>query len=102
MAKVWESAIDGAESVMKVFVKKQEESAVLQDMRTVLARLSLHLLNAVCFGQDEDFLFELEGHEPKPKGHNLGFGQAMDKILDVMPVIFFTPPVISSPSSSSK
>lgn len=96
MQKVWQNATHGAESVLKVFAKKQEEAKRVEDLRPILARLSFYLLNATCFDYNEDCLLELEDQCPVPEGHKITFSKAMHTLLDHFPIVFFTPRVLLS------
>lgn len=96
MQKVWQNATHGAESVLKVFAKKQEEAKRVEDLRPILARLSFYLLNATCFDYTEDCLPELEDQCPVPAGHKITFSKAMHTMLDRFPIVFFTPRVLLS------
>ena len=89
-------AIHAGRSLTGVLMQEQEKYARVQDIRIFLARLSLHLLNAVCYDSGEDVAHELEDQGSVPRGYTFSFGKAMHTMLDNFPTIFFTPPAFLS------
>ncbi|KAM0794509.1 cytochrome P450 [Usnea florida] len=55
-------------------------------------RLTLYLLNAVCFGSRQDLMAELIDSVHPSSGHQLTYSQAMHTLVDYMPTIFLVGP----------
>ena len=88
--RVWKESVAGAGSLMQVINKHG------QDLRQVLARLTLHLLNVVCYERPQQFSDVLHYREDVPAGHELGYSQAMAAFLEYCPIIYGTSPFILS------
>lgn len=86
--RVWATSVAAASDLMQV---ANEHS---QDLRPLLAKLSLHVLNEVCFESTQDCLEVLEAREHLLPGHRLSYSHAMADILDHFPIVFLTPPLI--------
>ena len=97
MQDVWEKSLGGAQAALKVLTGDTQPS-LSRELRPIFARLSLFLLNAVCFESCEDPVAELQDRGQLPPGHQLTYSQAMHAILDYMPTIFLTPPLLLSMS----
>lgn len=95
LAQVWKKSIEGAEMAMKVVFEGQAAERKIE-LRPVVARLSLYLLNAVCFGSDRDCLKELQDRGDISDGHRLSYCQAMHSMLDYFATVFFTPSLLLS------
>ena len=90
MNEVWRRSAAGASALM------QTMDASLDELRPALARLTLYLLNAICFEDEEDCLSVLKGREDVPLGLKMSYYQAMANMLDYFPVVSHTPSVILS------
>ena len=88
--KVWSQSLTGGEELLKVFAKVQKHGHTA-DPRAPLARLSLFVLNCVCFESDQDCVKELEGRSPIPSGHVSSLSQAMHTVLDHVKIIYAVP-----------
>ena len=75
MQTVWTRSLGGGAALQNALVKSQRLGHT--EPRPFLARLSLFLLNSVCFESDLDCVEEIEGHSPIPSGHALGYSQAL-------------------------
>ena len=95
MQKIWAQSINGGEALLKVLLNSQSAGHT-GEPQPLLARLSLHLLNSVCFESDHDCVEEIEGRSPIPSGHTLGYSQAMHAMLDHVKTIYAIPgPILS-------
>lgn len=95
MQNVWTRSLGGGEALQKALVKSQRFGPV--EPRPFLARLSLFLLNSVCFESDLDCVEEVEGRSPVPSGHALGYSQALHTMLDYIKIVYAIPkPFLSS------
>ncbi len=90
MYRVWEKSVSSAEALLHVIQGHNEE------LRPVLARMTLHLLNAVCFGCEQDCLDELQLRGHIPSGCKLSCSEAMAAMLEHLPTVFFTPSIVLS------
>lgn len=97
MQHLWNKSLEGAQAASKVLSKEKQPGPVL-GLRPIFARLSLHLLNAVCFESCSEPVAELQDRgEPSP-GHRLTFSQAVHTIIDHIPTISLLPPLFLSMS----
>lgn len=95
MQKIWAQSISGGEALLKVLVNSQSLGHT-GEPRELLARLSLHLLNSVCFESDHDCVEEIEGRSSIPSGHALGYSQAMHGMLNHVKTVYAVPgPLLS-------
>ena len=95
MQKIWTQSVSGGEALLKVLIKSQRPGCG-GDPRPYLARLSLYLLNAVCFESQQDCVEELEGRSPIPFGHALGYSQAFHTMLGHIKTVYAVPrPLLS-------
>ena len=90
LQKMWSQSLTGGEALLKVLVKAQEHGHTA-DLRKLLARLSLHVINSVCFESDQDCVKELEGRSPVPSGHASSYSQAMHTMLDHAKIVYAVP-----------
>ena len=91
MDQVWLKAVAGAGTLTR-FIEGRHE-----DVRPFLARLTLYVLNEVCFEDAQDCLTVLQDSGQKPPGHELSYSQAMGTLLDHFLTVFFTPlPILGS------
>ena len=90
MQRVWESSVGGAGALLEVLRGYNEE------LRPTIARMTLHLLNKVCFESEKNCLDELNPQARPPSHHNLSLSQAMAVMLEYLPTIFLTPPCMLS------
>lgn len=88
MDQVWMKAVAGAGTLSQIIEGCHE------DVRPLLARLTLHVLNAVCFEDSQDCLTVLQGLELDSSGHELSYNQAMGATLEHLLTLFFTPSLI--------
>lgn len=95
MQDVWLKSLGGAQAALKVLMRGNRSNSV-QNLRPTLARLSLYLLNAVCFESCEDPIAELQDRGKPAPGHQLTYSQAMHTMLEYMPTIFLAPPLLLS------
>lgn len=94
MHQVWNNSIHGAECLLRVVTR--HNAPMVEQLRPVLARMTLHILNTTCFEHDQDCMADLEFREQIPEGHYLSYVQAMHSVLDNMANIFLTPALILS------
>lgn len=99
MQRVWKSTAQGAEAALRTIEDMQRDTGRVGDIRPVLARLSLHIVNAVCFNEVEDCECKIRDQVPVRKPHKLSYSQAMHRVLDHMPTIFFMPQTLLSMTS---
>ena len=85
MAEMWRKTVLGANALMQTLGVSREE------LRPILARLTLYLLNNICFEGKEDCLESLTNREPVPAGHQMSYRQAMAEMLECFPVVSHTP-----------
>ena len=90
MHRVWDTSVSAAGSLLKL------ESRHRNEMRPVLARMTLHILNELCFEYELDSLYEYPGQQRIHSGHKMSYSQAMAETLEYLPTIFLTPPIILS------
>ena len=90
MNQVWMTSLDSAKVLAGVLEGRNGQ------LRPLLARLTLHIVNTVCFESGHDCLDELQDRVYIPLGHNLSVSQAMSTVLDFLPTVFSTPAVILS------
>ena len=90
LQKVWSQSLAGGEALLEVLAEVQKHGHTVE-MRTLLARLSLHVLNSVCFENDQDCVKELEGRSPVPSGHASSLSQAMLTMLDHVKIVYAVP-----------
>ena len=90
MHRVWDTSVSAAGTILPVKFRYDNE------MRPVLARMTLHILNTLCFEYELDSLHEFLSQERIPSGHKLSYSQAMAELLEYLPTIFLTPSVILS------
>ena len=90
MNRVWMTSLNSAEVLAGVLEGCNEK------LRPLLARLTLHIVNTVCFESGHDCLDELQDRVHIPPGHNLSVAQAMSTVLDFLPTVFSTPAIILS------
>ena len=95
MQDVWNKSLEGAQAALEVLTGNKE-SNIVWEIRPILARLSLYLLNAVCFERCEDPVLELQDLGQLSSGHQMTYSQAMHATLDYMPTIFLAPPLLLS------
>ena len=95
MHNVWNKSLEGAQAALKVLTG-DKKSNIVRKIRPTFARLSLYLLNAVCFESCEDPMAELQDRGRLPSGHQMTYSQVMHALLDFMPTIFLTPPLLLS------
>ena len=90
--QVWTRSIRCAEGLCEVFSQQ-----VPRDLRSTLARATLHVLNATCFEKtDDELIEELRFQERVPTGHEISYADAMSLVLDYFETIFLTPPLALS------
>ena len=85
MNKVWMTSLGSAKVLAKLLEGRNEQ------LRPLLARSTLHIVNTICFESGHDCLDELQERVHIPNGHNLSMSQAMSTVLDFLPTIFSTP-----------
>lgn len=69
-----------------------------EDVRPLLLKLTLHVLNVVCFEDSQDRLTVLQDLGLGFSGHELSYNQAMGATLEHLLTLFFTPSRISGSS----
>ena len=90
MNQVWMTSLGSAKVLAGVLDGRNEQ------LRPLLARLTLHIVNTICFESGHDCLDELQDRVHIPPGHNLSVSQAMSIVLDFLPTVFSTPAVMLS------
>ena len=80
MQDVWNKSLEGARIALMVLTR-DKKSNIVRESRPTFARLSLYLLNAVCFESCEDPMAELEDCGQLPSGHQMTYSQAMHAVL---------------------
>lgn len=93
MHKVWSTSIMSTEDLLKVLVEV-DVSGCNRNLRRVLARMTLHVLNKVCFENNQTCLDTLQLQEKMGSNHKLTYTEAMHSTLDHFFTIFATPPLI--------
>lgn len=96
MKNLWSHSIAGAEILMQVLRIDTEE------LRPVLARLTLYLLKVVCFEESHSCLDELQDRRQSSLSCHLSSSQAMAQLLEYFPTLHLTPPIILSMLVTSK
>ena len=97
MELVWKTSMDSVQDVMPKLaeVLGTETNESRESLRSVVAKMTLHNVVSICFGQDPDGeIFRLQ--ESIPAGHKIGFRKTMTSILDCIAIIAFTPKLILS------
>ena len=87
MQETWEKSTQSAQVALEVLTEDQISNPV-RGLRQIFMRLSLYMLNAVCFEGREDLMAELTDSGHPPSGHQLTYSQAMHNLIDSMPTIF--------------
>ena len=90
MQNIWAQSLDGGQAALKVLIGNQKLGYV-KELRPVFARLTLHLINSVCFELDKDCVGELEGRSLIPSGHSLRYSQALHTMIDHFKILFALP-----------
>ena len=91
-SQVWIRSVKCSERLCEMHSR-----GVLEDVRSTIARATLHVLNAVCFEKDDENLDrELQNEESVADGHELSYANAMLTLLEKFRIIFLTPPLILS------
>ncbi len=94
---VWTKSLEGGQAALEVLIGSRDHTCV-KDLRSTLARLSLHLIRSICFESDEDIMDELQGRPHVPSGHTLSYSQAMHTMLEHFTTIFSISLVLLSDS----
>ena len=92
MKEVWNKSLEAGEAVLDML----QDSTPADDLRSIFAKLSLHLIKSIGFGEDESIVDELQGRSRIPPGHTLSYSQAMHTMLEHFTMIFFIPSVLLS------
>lgn len=79
---VWTKSVAAASDLVQV---ANEHG---RDLRPLLARLSLHILNEICFESTQDCLEVLRAREQLSPGHQLSYSHAIAYMLDHFPKVF--------------
>lgn len=95
LRQVWSTSIMSTEKLLRILVKV-DVSGCHQNLRQSLARMTLHILNKVCFENNQDCLDVLQLQEEISPGHELSYSEAMHCTLNHFDTIFGTPPFILS------
>ena len=97
MSQVWLKAVAGAGSLTQTINGHHEE------VRPILTRLTLYVLNAVCFEDTQDCLTLLQDSGKGPSDHELTYNAAMGATLEHLITMFFTPsPILGSLSDTQR
>lgn len=92
MHRVWNKSLNSTEVLCRVLMAGQTLDGFQGELRQVLARMTLDILNSVCFeGDDQNCLDVLRFQEQIPSDHQMSYFQAMHTMLDHFTTIFFTP-----------
>ena len=106
MQKVWHKSIQGSAALLKVLTSYRSRNYI-EDLRSVTARMTLHLLCQICLEQEADCLQELQLVGQIPSNHSLTYGQALQIVLEHMPILSAFPhyvlsiSIVSTPPLSS-
>ena len=92
---VWKHTVSGAGSLAQVINEHG------QNLRPILVRFTLHLLDVICFERPPSFSDVLELREDVPSGHALGYSQAMETFLEHFLIIYGTPSLVLSSLNGS-
>lgn len=90
MESVWRLALGDAKSLGQVFAGNIR-SEVQQQLRPTLAKMSLHVVNTVCFEAERDISAELEFRAPVESGYTLAYSNAMHTVMENLREIFTVP-----------
>ncbi len=90
MQNLWDRSLEGAQAALKVWMKGRRSTSVCET-RPVLARLSIYLINAVCFGGGADPVLALQDQDNLPNARKLTYSQALVAVINHLPTIFLTP-----------
>ncbi|MCJ1245731.1 hypothetical protein MMC30_002935 [Trapelia coarctata] len=103
MQQVWNTSVRAVSSMLEV-VTGDQASMHNRNLRPLLAKMTLHIVNAVCFESDPNCLDELESRRAIPKGHELSYSQSIHTVLDNFATLFLIPrPILNnSPLHSQK
>ena len=93
MQKIWTDSLDCGGIALKVLLKSQKFGGV-EDLRAMLAKLTLYLINSVCFESNRDCTCELEEQSVIPPGHSLSYTEAIHTMLDYFPTVAFIPSLL--------
>jgi len=88
MKEVWTESVISASILMQVVNENTEE------LRPILARLTLYLLNVLCFEAPQNCLRTLRNQERSADGQTLGYSQAMATFLENFPIVSYTPSLL--------
>ncbi|MCJ1438187.1 hypothetical protein MMC27_007574 [Xylographa pallens] len=89
LEEVWTRSVSDADTLFQVLQPGDDE------LRPVLAKMTLHILNAVCFEDKSDLSKELQQSQVQPPpDHELSYSQAIHGVLDTFKTIFLLPKVI--------
>ena len=92
MRHVFKTSRAAAESVLKLLQRRA--APVDTELRPILARMALHIINASAFEKQEGCLSELGFEEQPPEGHELSYPEAMLTVMNSFATIFLTPSLI--------
>lgn len=95
LQQVWSTSIISTEELLRV-LSEVDASGCSQNLRRILARMTLHILNKVCFENNQDCSDALQSQEKIIPDHKLSYIEAMHLTLDHLATIFTTPPSILS------
>lgn len=97
LQQVWSTSIMSTEELLRIFIEV-DASGNNQTLRQIFARMTLHILNKVCFEGNQNCLDTLQSREKIFPGHKLSYSEAMHSTLDHLVTIFGTPSLILSTS----
>lgn len=101
MRNVWAKTLESVQVALRV-LETDSNTSCTQTLRPMCARLSLYVINAVCFDNRQDANTELHDGGFPLAGHKMTYSQAMHAILDHMPVVYlFGSSILSTSSNQS-
>ena len=91
-SQVWVESVKCSERLCETYLQR-----VLQDVRTILARATLHVLNAVCFEkEDKNLVQELQSEESTPRTYEISYPRAIHTLLAHFRVVYLIPSFVLS------
>lgn len=96
MQKAWNTSLSGSEELMQIILRDQQVSTG-PPLRTLLARLTLHVLRSLCFEKSSyPAVIELQPKGSDLEAQNGNISEAMHIVLDNFRTILGIPAVILS------
>jgi cytochrome P450 len=90
MRKTWDATVQDAQALGKV-LSGNAGGPTQRQLRPTLAKLTLHVVNKVCFEADRDIVEELEFRPKAEQGHRLSYSNAMHTVMENLRELFAIP-----------